>query len=189
VRLVVAGEDVARVLVLALRPHLPRAIAHVLVGRQEVHAPHGLGRVAHHEPALSEIARQRHLERLTVVGEREALFARVAHQRDALDVEVHGVELHGLGVGVDALELEARHAHEALLVDHEREIEREVADAEGARALVDALRAREREGPRREPLAREPLAALSEGRVAGAAFVQAELHALSDVAIRAGLQD
>ena len=44
VRLVVAGEEVARVLVLALRPDLARPVGDVLVGREEVEARRGVRR-------------------------------------------------------------------------------------------------------------------------------------------------
>ena len=68
VRLVVAGEDVARVLVLALRPHLARAVGDVLVRREEVHAAARDGAVRDADRARAALAvRDRDPQRLAVV--------------------------------------------------------------------------------------------------------------------------
>ena len=128
---VVARDPVARVLFLALRPHLARAIGVVLVGLEEVEAASRRRAVGHADARRRAPGIDRHEERAPVVLEHRGLPV----DGDAIDLEADGVERQVLRRGVDAPDVERRRGADGVGGDVEREVERQVIDGEGAIAL------------------------------------------------------
>ncbi len=135
VREVEAGEPVARVLVLALRPDLARAVRVALVRQDEVEpAPrvaavlhsHGHGLARPQRPAELDVERAAGL----LVRERHAVH------RHGRDIELDGVEVERGEAVVDGRERVRGRAEDAAVVEVEPDLEADVADVGGAIAAV-----------------------------------------------------
>ena len=143
VGLVVAGNDVASVFLLELRPRLLRPVRHVLVGVEEVEPLARRGRVADGERGTLDIEPDVHDEARAVVR----VAGLLAADRDTANREPDTVELDRGRLGVHTSNRDRRGAPHALLVEVEREVEREVLDGERPRPLEVARARREREWP------------------------------------------
>ena len=139
---VVTGEPVARVVFLALRPHLARAVGVVLVGLEEVETAARRGAVGHLDPGDARRGVDGHEQGAAVVLDDHG--PRV--HRDALDLEADGVERQALRGRVDPPDVEGRRGVDPAGDDVEREVERQVIDGEGPVPLEVTGARREHEG-------------------------------------------
>ena len=120
-----------RVLLLALRPHLVRAIRIVRVGREKIHPATGLRAVADDDGGPVVTALDGNGERLAVVARGDL----GAVDGDLAEGEADGVELHLLAHRVDADDVERGHAVDAAGGHVEHQGERQSVDAEGPVSL------------------------------------------------------
>src|SRR3984885_7772617 len=127
VRVVVAGEPVARVLVLALSPRLPRFFRVTVVGSDKIKSAPRLARIVDRDLdflAGGERARQRNLQLAVRSFESGGLSTRA----DRLDVELGGVEFEALERTGDRGKPMRRGARDFLRVEVERDLELNMVD-------------------------------------------------------------
>jgi hypothetical protein len=143
VRFVHARDEVARVLVLALRPGLQRTVFDLLVRGQKIQAALGLGAVI--DAQLAPLRQPLNDQGVAVVAVACRLEARAAIDADALELEAHGVHLQAVGAWCHATKIEHGAATDRLGLEIQRQIHEQVLYAIGARAFVLAFGARQAE--------------------------------------------
>ena len=156
----------ARVFLLALRPHLSRFVRIVLVGLDEVEAATRGGAVLYGDPHAIALSLDRQDQRASVV----APGHRLSVDSHRLNVEADGVESELVGGRIDAARVDDRLGVNALRRDFERDVQGQVAYGEWPIRLEVARAGRERE---RAPGGRSVFCGA--GTKAAAARVQAVL--------------